>query len=309
MWRELRTVSSTATDASLWGAAMAAGWSGLSQLGPQGSNTAAGAVGRAAVLTPWRVVALGGFAAGGDAWRLGAQGAGAGRGGGDGGGGGARARGRAGQGGRMLQEAWVLDPVTRRWAELGIDGAAGDHAAQAVASLGLGSSAGGQQAASHPAEQRHRAAATAWWSSALQQEPRGPVGAGASAVAADSLPVREVLGAAAAGAAGAADAAASAAAARAAAARAAMAAAAAAGSTAAKGRSGGRPYGRYHSAAVLVGHEGSLTRERGVNAPRLLLFGGDDGGACLLACLLLLAPLDFFCSRLRSEVVCLPPLL
>ena len=302
MWRELRTVSSTATDASLWGAAMAAGWSGLSQLGPQGSNTAAGAVGRAAVLTPWRVVALGGFAAGGDAWRLGAQGAGAGRGGGDGGGGGARARGRAGQGGRMLQEAWVLDPVTRRWAELGIDGAAGDDAAQAVASLGLGSGAGGQAVPPHPAEQRHRAAATAWWSSALQQEPRGPVGAGASAVAADSLPVREVLGAAAA---------------RAAAARAAMAAAAAAGSTAAKGRSGGRPYGRYHSAAVLVGHEGSLTRERGVNAPRLLLFGGDDGGACLLACslacllvcLLLLAPLDFCRARLRSEVVCLPPLL
>ena len=41
---------------------------------------------------------------------------------------------------------------------------------------------------------------------------------------------------------------------------------------------GRRPYGRYFSSAVLVGHDGSLTRERGVLRPALLLFGGDDGG-------------------------------
>ena len=163
----------------------------------------------------------------------------------DGGGGGTRTRARAGIG-RMLQELWMLDPVTRQWSEVVVDGARSvdDGVAPGV----------------------HARETLAWWQS-------GGVGARATVTG-------RAAAAAAAAAANATDAA------RAAAAIAAAAAAASARarvhdttSPAAPPRHHGRrPYGRYFSSAVLVGHDGSLTRERGVLRPALLLFGGDDGG-------------------------------
>lgn len=138
----------------------------------------------------------------------------------------------------------MLDPVTRQWSEVVVDGSRGAEDGDVP---GV-----------------HARGTLMWWQSA---GARATVAARAAAAAA-------------AAAANASDATRTAAA---------IAAAAAAASARARVHDttsppaprrhyGRRPNGRYFSSAVLVGHDGSLTRERGVSRPALLLFGGDDGG-------------------------------
>ena len=42
-----------------------------------------------------------------------------------------------------------------------------------------------------------------------------------------------------------------------------------------------KPVGRYLHSAVLVGADNTASRERGVASPRILMFGGYDGGRYL----------------------------